>query len=122
MLDKQLSIPGLPIPEPKEKKPTAEERLASLESRMLKLELEVSLLRILMEKGDKWKDLTDSGRTIPACRLNGVVHKTQRAGLYRTRFETYCGKPISQGDLLIMMQRPKDITCTECRRHERVRL
>ncbi len=53
MLDKQLSIPGLPIPEPKEKKPTAEERLASLESRMLKLELEVSLLRILMEKGDK---------------------------------------------------------------------
>ncbi len=34
VLDKQLSIPGLPIPEPKEKKPTAEERLASLESRV----------------------------------------------------------------------------------------
>ncbi len=51
MENKQLSIPGLPTPETK--KPTIEERLANLESRMLTLELEVSLLRILMEKGDK---------------------------------------------------------------------
>ena len=49
--DKQLSIPGLPVPEPKVKKPMTEGHLASLESRILKLELEVSLLRILVEKG-----------------------------------------------------------------------
>jgi hypothetical protein len=50
VINKQLSIPGLPVPETKTKKPTAEERLASLENRMLKLELEVLLLRILVEK------------------------------------------------------------------------
>ncbi len=52
MSDRQLSIPGLPVPGPKTKKPTIEERLANLESRMLALELEESLLQILMEKGD----------------------------------------------------------------------
>ena len=39
MDNKQLSIPGLPVPERK--------------SRTLQLELEVSLLKILVEKGDK---------------------------------------------------------------------
>lgn len=53
MLNKQLSIPGLPVPEPKIKKSTTEERLASLESRILALALELSLLRILMEKEEK---------------------------------------------------------------------
>ncbi len=75
-----------------------------------------------MPEDSKWNGLTDPGRTIPAGRLDGVVHKTRRAELHRTKFETYCGKPISQGDLLIIMQRPEDITCPECRRHERVRL
>lgn len=55
MPSKQLSIPGLEMPPrpAKVKRPDADERLATLESRMLKLELEISLLRILMEKGDK---------------------------------------------------------------------
>ncbi|MFH0769624.1 MAG: hypothetical protein V1932_08730 [Chloroflexota bacterium] len=47
----QPVIPGLPPPEPKATRPTTEERLAHLEERLLTLELEVSLLRILMEKG-----------------------------------------------------------------------
>jgi hypothetical protein len=71
-----------------------------------------------MPEDSRWQNLTDPGRTIPAGRLDGVVHKTRRAGLYRTKFETYCGKPISRDDLLIMMQRLEDITCSECRRHE----
>ncbi len=49
----QPAIPGLPPPEPKATRPTTEERLAHLEERLLTLELEVSLLRILMEKGEK---------------------------------------------------------------------
>jgi hypothetical protein len=57
MSDKQLSIPGLPVPEPKPKLISEQMQLAlrlnDLESRILRLELEVSLLRILMEKGDK---------------------------------------------------------------------
>ena len=47
--DKQLSIPGLPVPKPKSKKLTAEERLASLETRVVSLELELTLLRIQLE-------------------------------------------------------------------------
>jgi hypothetical protein len=49
----QLSIPGLPVPEPKPKLEQAQLalRLNDLESRVLKLELEVSLLKILLEKG-----------------------------------------------------------------------
>lgn len=52
-MDKQLSIPGLPTPERKVKKPATEEKIDALESRLLRLELELSLLRILVEKGDK---------------------------------------------------------------------
>ena len=52
-IKKQLPIPGLPVPEAKIRKLTAEERLADLTHRLLALELEVSLLRILMEKGDR---------------------------------------------------------------------
>ena len=55
MSDKQLSIPGMPAPEPKPQLISREAqlglRLNSIESRLLKLELEVSLLRILVEKG-----------------------------------------------------------------------
>ena len=51
----QLSIPGLPVPEPKPKFISDQAqfalRLNDLESRVLKLELELSLLKILMEKG-----------------------------------------------------------------------
>ena len=50
MSSKQLSIPGLPVPRLKVKKSTTEERLASLESRMLKLELEAALQKILGEE------------------------------------------------------------------------
>jgi len=56
MASKQLSIPGLPDPKPKVKPPPQDERIASLESRILTLELELSLLKILMEKGDKDPD------------------------------------------------------------------
>lgn len=52
-IKKQLPIPGLPIPEPKSKPPTRDARILSLESKVRGLELEVSLLRILMEKGDR---------------------------------------------------------------------
>jgi hypothetical protein len=56
-LKKQLSIPGLPVPEPKAK-PISEQaqlalRLNDLESRVLKLELELSLLKIQMDKASK---------------------------------------------------------------------
>lgn len=51
--DKQLSIPGLPAPEPKVKKPIAKEKLADLEIRIRYLELEVALLRIRLDKGEK---------------------------------------------------------------------
>jgi hypothetical protein len=54
--DKQLAIPGLPVPEPKPKLIPEQAQLAlrlnDLESRVLKLELELSLLKILMEKGE----------------------------------------------------------------------
>lgn len=54
----QLSIPGLRCgritgPQLKVKKPSTGEQLASLESRVRNLELEVSLLRILMDKEDE---------------------------------------------------------------------
>ena len=55
--DKQLSIPGLPRSrpaEPKEKKPTQDDRIDELARRVLQLELEVSLLRILVEKGENY--------------------------------------------------------------------
>ena len=52
---RQLSIPGLPVPEPKPKLVPEQVRLAlrlnDIENRLLKLELELSLLKILMEKG-----------------------------------------------------------------------
>ena len=49
--DKQLSIPGLPLPGPKLEKPKAgtKEKLANLEFRVLALELELTLLRIQLE-------------------------------------------------------------------------
>lgn len=57
--DNQLSIPGLPLLLPKNSKLvraphtlTQKEQISVLASRVLKLELEVSLLRILMENGD----------------------------------------------------------------------
>jgi hypothetical protein len=49
---KQLSIPGLPVPEP-EPKLVPEQAQHSIESRLLKLELELTLLKILVEKGEK---------------------------------------------------------------------
>lgn len=49
----QLTIPGMPAPRAKPKKAKIGGRIAQLESRLLKLELEVSLLRILLEKGNR---------------------------------------------------------------------
>jgi len=49
MSDKQLAIPGLPIPKIKEKKPTQDERINELASRVLRLELEVALLGLQLE-------------------------------------------------------------------------
>jgi len=47
---KQIPIPGLePPPELKKPKASTQERIASLESRVLRLELELTLLRIQME-------------------------------------------------------------------------
>jgi len=52
MSNKQLSIPGLPVPEPKlEKlKASTKERLANLESRVLALELDITLLRLQLDE------------------------------------------------------------------------
>ncbi len=57
MSDKQMPIPGLLPPEPKPKLVPEQVQLNlllnTIESRSLRLELEVSLLRILVEKGDE---------------------------------------------------------------------
>lgn len=58
MKNRQLAIPGLTPPTPtKPKKLTLRDQVSQLQDRMLKLELEVSLLRILVEnpkqRGDK---------------------------------------------------------------------
>ena len=45
----QLTIPGMPPPSPP--KPKKLSSLAQLKDRVLKLELEVTLVRILLEKG-----------------------------------------------------------------------
>lgn len=50
---------------------------------------------------------------IAAGRLNGQIHKTKK--VWRKGLLTYCGKVITKPDLLLMMQRPEDITCPECR-------
>ena len=55
MSSKQLSIPGLPATEPKEKRPMKAEHLSQLEGRILALELEVSLLRIQLDN-DRGED------------------------------------------------------------------
>jgi len=50
MPNKQLTIPGMPPPSPpKPKKLSARQRIANFESRVLQLEVEVTLLKI----GDK---------------------------------------------------------------------
>ena len=54
-LKKQLPIPGLPLPERKSKLVPEQAQLAlrlnDIESRLLKLELELTLLKIQIEKG-----------------------------------------------------------------------
>ena len=53
MPSKQLTLPGMPPPSPpKPNKLSAQQRIANLESRVLKVELELTLLRIQLE-GDK---------------------------------------------------------------------
>ena len=52
MSNRQLSIPGLPVPKPKVKKSTTEERVTNLETRVLTLELELTLIRLQLD-GDK---------------------------------------------------------------------
>lgn len=56
-MDKQLPIPGLPAPDPKPKlipeQVQLNLRLNDLESRLLRIELEMSLLKILVEKGER---------------------------------------------------------------------
>ena len=51
---KQLPIPGLEIPKRNEtgvRKPTLQEQINTLQDRILTLELELSLLQILLERG-----------------------------------------------------------------------
>ena len=59
-IKKQLPMPGLPAPEPKSKLVPKDVqlnlRLNALESRLLRLELEVSLLRIQLENPKEDKD------------------------------------------------------------------
>ena len=49
----QLRLPGLESPEAKQNRPKANDQVQALEKRILALELEVSLLRIQIEKGEK---------------------------------------------------------------------
>lgn len=58
---------------------------------------------------DTW---CDPLRTIDACRLDGVVHITT---LVDEQLRTLCGLDIDQGELLILRQRPQDITCQNCK-------
>jgi len=55
MSSKQLIIPGLEPPAtPKLKRPlNLQQQIAQLQDRVLKLELELTLLRVQLEKGDK---------------------------------------------------------------------
>lgn len=52
MSNKQLSIPGLELPTELVRKPAKADKITNLETRVLRLELELSPLRILMEKGE----------------------------------------------------------------------
>jgi len=56
--------------------------------------------------------ISDPRRTIDACRLNGEVHWAKLGS--RHSLWTTCGKPVARDELLILRQRPEDITCPDC--------
>lgn len=57
--------------------------------------------------------LVDPGRTLPAGRLNGLVHII-RSSKRVDKYLAYCGLAIERKDLMVFAQRPEDITCREC--------
>lgn len=59
--------------------------------------------------------LRDPRRTIDACRLNDVIHVTT---LVSRQLRTCCGLDVDRDDLLILRQRPEDITCPKCKELE----
>lgn len=63
----------------------------------------------------KLDTMSDPRRTIDACRLNDVVHVTT---LVSRQLRTYCGLDVTQDELLILRQRPEDITCPKCKELE----
>lgn len=60
----------------------------------------------------KMYTLSDPRRTIDACRLNDVIHVTT---LVSRQLRTCCGLNVDRDDLLILRQRPKDISCPKCK-------
>lgn len=54
MSNKQLTIPGLPVPQQKVKKPTLEKRLRDLEIKVLSLEMELTLIKLQLEDAIRW--------------------------------------------------------------------
>ncbi len=57
--------------------------------------------------------LTDPRRTIEACQLYDLVHVTI---IVDRQFKTRCGMAVTRGNLLMLLQRPEDITCPECKK------
>jgi len=61
-------------------------------------------------------DLTDPRRTIPAGKTpDGLVHRIYKGKPFRPGlFYTSCGIEVQPADLLLLLQRPEDITCPAC--------
>jgi hypothetical protein len=58
------------------------------------------------------KTLCDPSRTIDAGRINGVNHIVV---MKDNHFQTLCGLDIIFDDLLILRQKPDEITCVKCK-------
>ena len=73
---------------------------------------------------DNIDTFSDPRRTITAGRLYGKVHVTRKvkvpdregiSAYHPWGFQTACGQPIATRDLMLLLQRPEDITCLRCR-------
>lgn len=59
--------------------------------------------------------LTDKRRTLKAGIRKGIVHVVTSKDLHQDKLPTYCGLQLDwETELLIMLQRPEDITCPTC--------
>lgn len=59
--------------------------------------------------------LFDPTRTIPAGKIEEIRHITLWSA-ERKGFITACGVDIGKKELMVILQRPKDINCRKCRK------